>query len=66
MKYDSKPGLVKHEPNSELVKYDPEPELVIYEPEAELVKYEPKPKSEDDYYNTIKAEVLEEDPLAGY
>ena len=57
MKYDSEPGLVKHEPNSE---------LVIYEPETEHVKYEPKPKSEDVNDNTIKAEVLEEDPLAGY
>ena len=66
MKYDSKPGLVKHEPNSELVKYDPEPELFIYEPETELDKYELKPGSEDDNDNNIKAEVLEEDPLAGY
>ena len=45
------------------MKHEPEPEIVKHEPEPELVKHEPDLDDCDE--NTIKSEVLEEDPLAG-
>ena len=51
------------EPETELVKSELELELVKYEPKLEFVKYEPE---SNDYDNTIKSEILEEDPLAGF
>ena len=47
------------------MKYEPEADLVKQEPEPDLVKYEPESES-DDYDNRFKAEVIEEDPLAGF
>ena len=52
MKYELEHVHLKHEP----VHLKPEPETVH-------VNYEPQP---DDHENSIKFEVLEEDPLVGF
>ena len=52
---------MKYEPEPVPVKYEPEPVHVKYEPEPVHVKYELEP---NDYDNTIKSEVFEQDPLA--
>ena len=57
-------SLVEPEPHPYSLKYEPEPELVKYKPDFVHLRNEPEPECED-YENSIKAEVIEEDPLAG-
>ena len=54
------------EPEHVHVKYEPEPVHEKYEPDPVHVKCEPEPESDDCENDSIKEEVLEEDPLAGY
>ena len=58
------PERLKCEPD--LLDYEPEPVHVKYEPEPVHVKCEPEPECNDCEDDSIKEEVLEEDPLAGY
>ena len=64
VEYGPEPELLKCEPD--LLKYESEPVHVKYEPKSVLVKCEPEPESDDCEDDSIKEEVLEEDPLAGY
>ena len=57
-------SFVEPESHPYSLKYEPEPELVKYKPEFVHLRNEPEPEP-DDYENSIKAEVIEEDPLAG-
>ena len=64
MEYEPEPELLKCEPD--LLKYEPEPVHAKYKPDPVHVKCEPEPESDDCEDDSIKEEVLEEDPLAGY